>query len=176
MNTATDNYWAQLATLALSVRAKRIIEIGGGPEGVSGRAFCKAMGAGGELWTVDINPNHPPVVVRQLTEHDTGARWGHIEGDSLTADIGRINASLPFDLLYIDGAHDTAHAGGDFARFTPLLRPGALVVFDDYHGTQGVGAAVHALITEGWSGVRMIYDHGNGNSHYVMQIPNGGAR
>jgi predicted O-methyltransferase YrrM len=176
MTTATDHYRRQLFALAQSTRGKRMLEIGGGPEGVSGIVFCKAMGAGGELWTVDINPNHPPAVVRQLTEHDTGARWGHIAGDSLTADIGRINASLLFDLLYIDGSHDQEHAGGDFARFTPLLRPGALVVFDDYHGTQGVGAAVHALIAEGWSGIRMIYDHGNGNSHYVMQIPNGGAR
>jgi predicted O-methyltransferase YrrM len=134
------------------------------------------MGAGGELWTIDINANHPPAVVRQLTEHDTGARWGHITGDSLTVDIGPISVSKSFDLLYIDGAHDTAHAGGDFARFTPLLRPGALVVFDDYHGTQGVGAAVHALIAEGWSGVRMIYDHHNGNSHYVMQMPNGAPK
>ena len=174
--TASESYCSQLATLALAVGAKRILEVGGGPEGVSGRAFCKAMGAGGELWTVDVKADHPPEVVRRLTEHDTGAHWGHLVGDSLTVDIGPISISTKLDLLYIDGDHDERHAGGDFARFTPLLRPGALVVFDDYPIAPGVGAAVHALAAEGWAGVRMIYDHHNGNSHYVMQMPNGGAR
>lgn len=174
--TATENYRDQLAALAKAARAKRILEVGGGPEGVSGRAFTTAMGAGGELWTIDIDEKHPPLAIMNVAQSETGCAWCKINGDSTSVDIGPIAISTPFDLLYIDGAHDAAHAFGDFSRFLPLLRPGALVVFDDYPIAGGVHAAVSSLAADGWAGVRMIYDHHNGNSHYVMQVPNGGAR
>ncbi len=36
------------------------------------------------------------------------------------------------DVLYIDGAHDSASVARDVALFCPMVKPGGLVIFDDY--------------------------------------------
>lgn len=36
------------------------------------------------------------------------------------------------DVLYIDGAHDSASVARDVALYCPMVKPGGLVIFDDY--------------------------------------------
>lgn len=171
MTTATDRYRTNLEKLTLDVNARRVLEIGGGSEGVSGRAFCGALGPGGELWTIDINANHPPLAAMAEAELQTGCRWRKVVGDSLVVDVGVICSSNPFDLLYIDGDHEHAHAFGDFERFKKFVRPGGVIVFDDFGTKEGVNSAVREAEAWGWSGVALRYDYEANNSHYVLRVP-----
>ena len=52
-------------------------------------------------------------------------------------------ASRPFDFIYVDGGHDAGTALADGLLSFRLLRPGGLIVFDDY--TAEVKTAVDAL-------------------------------
>ncbi len=36
------------------------------------------------------------------------------------------------DVLYIDGAHDSASVSRDVALYCPMVKPGGVVIFDDY--------------------------------------------
>ena len=52
-----------------------------------------------------------------------------IKGDSVAlADAW----TLPFDVLYIDGAHDYESVRADFDAWVPFLVPGGLLLMDDY--------------------------------------------
>jgi predicted O-methyltransferase YrrM len=43
------------------------------------------------------------------------------------------NGDLPWiDLLYIDGAHDSTSVARDVCMYVPLVKPGGVVIFDDY--------------------------------------------
>jgi len=55
-----------------------------------------------------------------------------------------------YDLVFIDGSHDQASVRADAAGAIPLLRPGGLLVFHDYHEIDpGVVAAVDELVAAG---------------------------
>lgn len=48
-------------------------------------------------------------------------------------EIDRRCNSKPFiDILYIDGAHDSASVARDIVLYVPLVKPGGYVIFDDY--------------------------------------------
>lgn len=54
-------------------------------------------------------------------------------------------------MLFIDGDHSYAGATGDIDRFAPLLMPGGLIVFDDYHsdGPELVRAVRQRILDSG---------------------------
>jgi cephalosporin hydroxylase len=58
----------------------------------------------------------------------------------------------PVELLYIDSTHDRADALREFEAWRPMLRGGAMVVFDDYAHPEfpGVREAVGQLGLDGW--------------------------
>jgi predicted O-methyltransferase YrrM len=53
----------------------------------------------------------------------------------------------PVDLLYIDSSHERGQTIGEVRAWRPVLRPGAVIVFDDYShpGFPGVREAVAEL-------------------------------
>ncbi len=55
--------------------------------------------------------------------------------------------SRPVDLLYIDSSHDREQTIREMTAWRPVLRPGAVVVFDDYEHPDfpGVKQAIEAL-------------------------------
>jgi predicted O-methyltransferase YrrM len=58
-----------------------------------------------------------------------------IRGDSRTSQtLARVQSllnGLPLDLLFIDGDHSYAGVKADFANYSPLVRPGGLIVLHD---------------------------------------------
>lgn len=162
------NYAGNLFALAKAANARRIIEIGAGPEGGSGQVFASALPSGGELWSVEIDTNRPPLDVLSSVEKFDVA-WHVLHGDSLTVPLDGLAPG--FDLLYIDGDHGGDHALGDFRRFAPLVRAGGFVVYDDFPIATGVVGAVAQLAIEGIVGLQLPYNHQDGNSHYVFRLP-----
>jgi len=133
-----NQYALSLYTLAESVRAKDILEIGAG-WGWSARAFAASLEnrPGGQLTSIDPYPARIHAENRKAVT-STGIGWQIIEGSSANAPI-----ESEFDLIYIDGNPYMAHA--DFLRFYPKLRPGGLVVMDGYGGQVGPTEAVDSL-------------------------------
>ncbi len=61
-----------------------------------------------------------------------GAELTLIQGDSRDGIvIARVAEHAPFDLLFIDAAHDYASVRADWLNFRTLVAPGGLVVFHD---------------------------------------------
>ena len=107
------NYPVMLFALARSANARRILEIGAGPEGGSGKTFASALPEGGELWSVDINTSHPPEEVRAATEAEFKITWRVLHGDSLT---------VPLDALGATETHDLPSFGSPFGRPASMPR------------------------------------------------------
>ena len=51
-----------------------------------------------------------------------------------------------FDFIYVDGSHQTADVLLDACLSFKLLKPDGIILFDDYAGGAGVGAAVDAFL------------------------------
>jgi len=51
-----------------------------------------------------------------------------------------------FDFIYVDGSHQTADVLLDACLSFKLVKPGGIILFDDYAGGAGVGAAVNAFL------------------------------
>ena len=170
---AGKNYMWMLYALAHSSASYigAILEIGAGPDGTSGLTFAYALseygGATPKLFSIDINPEHPVVAVRDFVSEGLKVDWRIIIGDSLKVSLDQLPDEV--DMLYIDGDHGGEHAIGDYRRFSPLVRPGGLIVFDDYPNGGGVPGAIAELAAEGVVGVALTYNHRDGNSHYVIR-------
>jgi predicted O-methyltransferase YrrM len=136
-----QQYALSLYTLAESVRAKDVLEIGAG-WGWSSRAFALSLENRqcSRLVSIDKHPARIHRVNRVATK-GTGIDWDIIEGDS-----AKIMPPGEFDLIYIDGNPYMAHA--DFLRFYPKLRPGGLMVMDGYEGQVGPTEAVDSLAAQ----------------------------
>ena len=124
-------YVNTLYSLARSVDARRVLEVGVGPRGLSGRAFVLAMGTGGQLTSVEINPNHPePDVLPHKFAAQYGCSWRIMYGDSKA--LGMTFARAWYDIVFIDGDHARAAAEADWEKYSPYARPGGLIIVDDY--------------------------------------------
>ncbi len=71
------------------------------------------------------------VVPLRMTSEEAARKWG---GDAI-------------DLLFVDGAHDYAHAKQDLLLWTPFLSEGGLLLVDDY-GIRGVASAFHEAVVD----------------------------
>lgn len=107
------------------------------------------------------------------------AAWGPpgsscllISGNSHDPDILSRVSDRSIDLLFIDGDHSQAGAATDWDMYSPLVKPGGVVVFDDYNkpavpaGMEpwpGVRQAVDRLSFAGWDVVLVRYPY------YVVQ-------
>ena len=45
--------------------------------------------------------------------------------------IAEVTANAPYDVLYIDGGHEDKHILNDITHYSPLVKPGGIMVIDD---------------------------------------------
>jgi hypothetical protein len=135
---SSNQYALSLYTLAESVKATSILEIGAG-WGWSARAFSLSLEnrLPSKLVSVDINPQ------RMHRENRRAVLNTSISWDILDTDSTKVVIDGEFDVLYIDG--DPYLAQADFLRFYPKVRPGGFVVMDGYGGQVGPTEAVDSL-------------------------------
>jgi len=159
-----------LWTLAESLGATNILEIGIGPTSVSGCTFVHSMAGrgGGMLYSLDIDEKLPQEKYREMaTAH--GVIWQVVHGDSMTLHESWAPAVL-VDLLYVDGDHDYNHAYGDVTNYVKFLRPGGYLVIDD-SATDGVQGAQAQLERDGFSFVHLSHHPPHGNGRLLWQKP-----
>lgn len=125
VNAATVQYSSTLYEYAYG--ADVVMEIGIGPEAISGTSFAATMANGGTLYSLDINPDRPTNEQFDFVT-DLGIDWIIAHGDSLKT---RFRPSKTLDLLYIDGDHGHVHVKGDFETFSPYVKSGGYIIFDD---------------------------------------------
>lgn len=124
-----------LQVLALSVGAKRILEIGT-LGGYSGIHFARALPEDGTLLTLEIDPHHAEVARRNFER----AGYGHL----VDVRVGPAAETLrqvaeagepPFDVVFIDADKD---GYTEYLRLAlPLLREGGLLLGDNtFQGMQ----------------------------------------
>jgi len=168
---ATAQYTQILWTLAESIGARSVLEVGVGPHAVSGMVFAHSMAGrgGGSLWSIDIDPARPAVPYFRKAR-ELGVDWIVFHGDSLTR-AHLLPPTLQVDLLYIDGDHDFAHAYGDTMAYLPFLRPGGLLAIDDWPNDGGVREARARMEAEGMVFVHLPHEPSDGNGRLVWQKP-----
>jgi predicted O-methyltransferase YrrM len=150
---------AYLYRLVRENKMRRILEIGR-HRGGSTTLFAVAMGAEGNLWSIDngekelrltdrVNTFDPEIekVLARL-----GVRATLMVGDSKFIDFSETD----LDLVFIDGDHSYGGVLSDFTRFSKLLRVGGSLVFDDARQdkffpshTESVGRLIEEILPEG---------------------------
>lgn len=115
--------------------------------GASAEWVCRNVLTHPESRGVGIDPylperRHPKEeidrIVRRATARvkATGVMWKWMELESVRAlaSVGNMIGGFgqPIDIFYVDGCHDAGAVVTDFALAWPMLRDGALVIFDDY--------------------------------------------
>jgi predicted O-methyltransferase YrrM len=118
-----------LQLLALTVGAKRVLEIGT-LGGYSGIHFVRALPADGKLITLELDPHHAEVARRNFDQAGIGQQAEIRVGPALESlqEIAASDEAL-FDVIFIDADKDnyTEYLN----RSLPLLREGGLVLGDN---------------------------------------------
>lgn len=104
--------------LCIQKNAQKILEIGVGGWGISTQCFLKAcQNTGGKLTSVDIQP---------YGHYFTDPNWTFIHCNSNSAEVGE-----DFDVILIDGAHDTKSVLIDMERYIPKLKTNGYLIMHD---------------------------------------------
>lgn len=142
---------ALVSGLAKARGAKRILEIGTA-SGFMARHLALNCGPDSRVWTLDLNEDAADATRFQLLKVDRNivkkeprgsppAGWyaalapeAHqiiqLFGDSARFDFSGVD--LPLDFAYVDGAHSYEYVMLDSINVLLRMRPGGLVVWDDY--------------------------------------------
>lgn len=176
----------EAAELRLDPSAKRqIVEIGV-YEGASSCFWSDFYLSHPESRLISIDPftgssehhekpeNYPELAKIELTargniaKSNNAAKIEVIKGCSwdVFPELNRRSGGEPWiDVLYIDGAHDPASVARDTTLFVPMVKPGGIVIFDDYGHPdvqRGVDGALNAFasmklaIFTGWQLVTKV--------------------
>jgi predicted O-methyltransferase YrrM len=116
---------ALLRVLALSIGARRILEIGTAI-GYSGIWLAGALPAGGMLFTMEKDPERARMARANFERAGLAERVGIIVGD---AQVTIAKVAGPFDLIFQDGSKPLYVTLLD--KLVDLLRPGGLLVTDN---------------------------------------------
>lgn len=118
-----------LHLLARSCRARRVLEIGT-LGGFSTLWLARAVGAGGQVITLEYDPRHAEVARANLDRAGVGERVDIRVGAALdTLPVLAAERPDPFDLVFIDA--DKVNNANYVRWALRLTRPGAAVVVDN---------------------------------------------
>jgi predicted O-methyltransferase YrrM len=94
-------------------------------------------------------------------DHNLGGRPQVDKRKGTSKEILPTLPSCSFDGCYIDGPHDKDNVLSDAKLTLPLLKPGSILVFDDYgrDGDPGVKLAVDELIVEWGNRAKTLHLH-----------------
>lgn len=137
--------WLTLSTLCQCLKPKRVFEIGTF-KGSSTLALAANTPEGTEIFTLDLDPNKRdqiklPLAIGELAgvsfvvgEHYRGTPFEPkihpLYGDSASFDFRPYEKGV--DLVFIDGNHSYENVKLDSENAFRMLRPGGIIVWDDY--------------------------------------------
>lgn len=131
--------------LAMSRRARTIVEIGMADGSTTVPLLCAARELGGIVWSVD--PMSPSVSIVALEMFDRlGLLAEHVFANQTSDEFFRL-FDRPIDLAFIDGNHEVDYVERDLRNVLNLLVPGGLIVLHDFGSLPADGSI------GGWKGV-----------------------
>jgi predicted O-methyltransferase YrrM len=116
-----------LHVLALSIGAKRILEVGT-LGGYSAIWFARALPEGGKLISLELEPHHANVARRNLIRAGVSDKV-EIRVGPASETLASMQDEEPFDLAFIDANKDGYV--DYFAKVYPLVREGGLILGDN---------------------------------------------
>jgi predicted O-methyltransferase YrrM len=155
----TANQGALLALVAQMAGAKRVREFGT-LAGYSAIWFARAVGAGGQVVSLELEPQNAAIARKNVDRAGVGDRVDIILGPAAESAERLIkDGAGPFDLVFIDA--DKPNNPTYLAAAIALTRPGAVIVIDnvvrngavldagnDNPGVQGVREVVRAIAAD----------------------------
>lgn len=96
-----------------------------------------------EMKLIGVDPN-PEFPVEEFLKDRVGYRFEFINEGS--PEVLKRFAPETFDWIYVDGRHDYDGVMIDFHASWPLLRPGGVMVFDDYDDMLDYGTSVKEVL------------------------------
>jgi predicted O-methyltransferase YrrM len=123
--SAAHGKW--LSLMAQAIGAKRILEVGT-LGGYSAIWLARAVGAGGKVVTLEIDPKHAEVARGSIADAGLGDRVDIRIGPAIGT-LPKLAAEAPFDFSFIDA--DKESNADYFAWALKLSRPGALIIVDN---------------------------------------------
>ncbi len=129
---AMKSYVFMLYEMVFESRPEKMLEIGV-MRGQSTKAILLAMAKSnfGKLMSID-GKNRAGLFVREGDFTNIKDRWQQIVG--MSHDKGTLKQAAdegPYDLLLIDGGHSYECVKLDFELYTPLVKPGRLILMHD---------------------------------------------
>lgn len=113
--------------IALSLQAKRILELGVRGGDTTRPLLLAATLNGGKLTSVDLQPtSYVP---------EDPMRWEFAQGDAIWFLELCIQKGLVFDLIYVDDDHTYQHVSDELALISTLITPSSVVLLHDLMGT-----------------------------------------
>jgi predicted O-methyltransferase YrrM len=168
-----SNYFFWYSGLVTKYKPLRILEIGV-RYGYTGIVFCLAARKAGindvEYLGIDDESYHARSCdranqnLRQMVPFATAKalRWNSFDG--LPPGCGE------FDLIHIDGNHDTHGVFNDLQICWPVLRPGGVIVLDDYQMPQ-IERAIHQWLAlfEGSEEIVQVQEVETERGHFLIR-------
>lgn len=117
-----------LELLLTLIAPRKVVEIGT-LTGYSAMWMARALAAGGQLWTLEREPQHHRVASALIAEAGLTSRVTCLQGDAVSALPALASAHAPFDAVFLDA--DKGHYDL-YGRWAALhLRPGGLLLADN---------------------------------------------
>jgi len=120
----SDAHLLTLYGIALSLKAKTILELGVRGGSTTLPLLMAAKQTGGRVVSVDIEPTsfEPP--------EDLKAHWQFVQMDALGYLEG-LYKDTPIDMVYVDDWHSYAHVKAELAELDQLVSPASVICLHD---------------------------------------------
>ena len=120
----SDAHLLTLYGIALSIKAKTILELGVRGGSTTLPLLMAAKQTGGRVVSVDIEPTsfEPP--------EDLKAHWQFVQMDALEYLEG-LYKDFPIDMVYVDDWHSYAHVKAELAELDKLVSPASVICLHD---------------------------------------------
>lgn len=123
VNNDSSAHYITLYAIALSIRAKRILELGVRGGETSFPLIAAARITGGHVYSVDIN--------RTEFMPEPGSPWTFYLMDAISFLEGKAHAKEQYDLVFVDDWHSYPHVRRELELIAQLVTPTSVVLLHD---------------------------------------------
>lgn len=140
--TPTELY--VISAIALAASPRRIFEFGT-YDGATTLQLARLLPEA-ELTTIDFSPNPAPGVTvgARFAGQREAERICQLFGDTTTFNFSPYRGQ--FDFVFVDGGHEYPVVKADTQNALRMVRPGGVIVWDDYGNWPGVRRAIEELV------------------------------